>query len=227
MLAEELPNTNSSNEFKLEKSIEITSLTFPNRQKFMSIFIESSFNKFINLIKMYMLEAIKSNKSYIQLRTIDFDSNPNVKFLDVRKFLVEKGYTIYELEDITGNRVGLKISWEEVVDDHSFANPIKFDEQTELNRDTFPKCHLLKRFSHQYHFNKILNIVKNRMIDAIHSNQTSVKISKMELNPISNEIFDILKEFLIYEREYIVYDVIDQNNVFVGIRILWDETEPK
>lgn len=222
---EVLPQVKSNDDVKIEKTIEVTSLTFPNKNKLKSLIFESNFNKFINLLKSRMISAISLNQTFVLIKNIDIESNTLITFSDVKKFLVEKCYIINELEDVTGNRVGWRISWGDAKDDHSFANPIKFDEQTELTRETFPKSHLLKRFSYQNHFNKILNVIKNQMIDAINSKQPSVRISKADLNSDTDTI-DELKTFLL-EQEYTVYDVIDHTNVFVGIRILWDDIGSK
>jgi len=90
---------------------QVTRQTFPSASKSRLIFYEMNFNRLLDIIKNKMVNANNINTTFIKLLTNEIATFAANITTDVIKFLGEQEYTIVEIEDVNGIRVGWKISW--------------------------------------------------------------------------------------------------------------------
>ena len=105
-------NCDSNNKDKEMKNKEekVIKNIFPSATELRKQLYDKSFNAILELI-MTKINDSNTNPSSVRLMNHEVASHlPNI-MVDVRKFLVEKGYTITEIEDATSITSGIKILW--------------------------------------------------------------------------------------------------------------------
>ncbi len=95
-----------------KESEKVLKTIFPSATELRKQLYDKSFNAILELI-MNKLNDSNTNPSIVSVRLMNHEVSshlPNI-MVDVRKFLVEKGYTITEIEDAAAITSGIKISW--------------------------------------------------------------------------------------------------------------------
>jgi hypothetical protein len=98
-------------------------------------------------------------------------------------------------------------------------NNNQFLEVVQTNRVTFPHLNELQQIFYEDDFNTILNIIKNRIIMARRTNNKDARILHNELMNISQPIINDVKLYLKNERGYIITEIEDINNNYVGFKV--------
>ena len=127
---------NASGEARCSSS-SITRSTFPSANELKTQLYEKNFNRALNIIYAKINDANNSagNPTTIRLLNTDFNNGsvgaqgvsqsapvppavsanniniPTNVIVDVKKFLIDKGYTIAETENSDGMSVGWRLSW--------------------------------------------------------------------------------------------------------------------
>ena len=93
-----------------------------------------------------------------------------------------------------------------------------FNENTMLSRDTFPSKNDLTNFFNKEDFNRLLNTVKNNILQSKRMNTTSTRINIPDMINISPQIISDVKDFL-RSKGYVITEVEDVGGISSGWRI--------
>ena len=93
-----------------------------------------------------------------------------------------------------------------------------FNETVQINQNGFPSYDELKQIFYREDFNTVLNIVKNRMIQAKRMNTNFAKLTVPDLNMIPMQVVDDVKVFL-KNNGYTIVDIEDNAGVVTGWKI--------
>ncbi len=105
-------SNNKDKEIKNKDTEKVLKTIFPSATELRKQLYDKSFNAILELI-MTKLNDSNVNPSIVSVRLMNHEVAshlPNI-MVDVRKFLIEKGYTITEIEDAAAITSGIKISW--------------------------------------------------------------------------------------------------------------------
>ena len=99
-----LRGTQASSEGGVSPGIAVLNIrdTFPSRNSLIQTFTEQKFNSLLSLIKNRIDNANLINLNYIKMYNIpDLTNYNNDTIMNIRSFLLNNGYFIIELEDIS------------------------------------------------------------------------------------------------------------------------------
>jgi len=95
----------------------------------------------------------------------------------------------------------------------------QFHENVLITSETFPSLTELQNILYQDDFNAVLNLVKNRIIQAKRTNMNFARLTLIDFNMISPQIVSDVKVFLRKGRGYTIVDIEDNANVVTGWKI--------
>ena len=90
----------------------------------------------------------------------------------------------------------------------------------EITRENFPTANNLTNILYNYNFNKLLTIIKDKIIIANMNNNNYIKLLNNDLLNILQNIINDVKTFLI-NNGYQIILVEDTNNINIGLKIQW------
>lgn len=90
---------------------KVTGNTFPSRANLVELLAEDQFNRILQLVKTKILNASNENLNSIRVMVADVTQFKVQIVSNVKTWLTGKGYTITEIEDVTGQSIGWKLSW--------------------------------------------------------------------------------------------------------------------
>jgi hypothetical protein len=95
-----------------------------------------------------------------------------------------------------------------------------------VSRGSFLSRNQVKNILEEHNFNRILEIIKLKMLTANQSNNTMIKIQNSELTNFQPTMVDNVKEFLM-GLDYKITDIEDPNGILTGWSISWNSTNRK
>ena len=99
----------------------------------------------------------------------------------------------------------------------------QFNENVQLTRNTFPSLQELTVILYEEQFNRILNIVKTRILNAYNNipplNNNVARLLNNEFNNIPMQVITDVKTFLQTQKGYTITDSEDINGNIIGWRI--------
>ena len=97
-----------------------------------------------------------------------------------------------------------------------------FNEQTQVTQYTFPRVEELRDIFHTQDINRVLNTVKNRIINdrALAGNNNNSRIQNTDLQNININIINEAKDIL-RRLGYNITDIEDQNGIITAWKIYY------
>jgi hypothetical protein len=89
----------------------VNTLNWPDKDRVNEFFYQENFNRLLHLIRYKMVEANTTNNNFTRILTADTTGFKSNVIVAVKAFLVNKGYSITEIENMDGVNAGWKLSW--------------------------------------------------------------------------------------------------------------------
>jgi hypothetical protein len=173
-----------------------------------------------------MIAANKANQAIIRVQNSEISNFPVGTFDNVRACLSRLEYKIADIEESTGNISGWSISWDSsnqndtpYLESNVTKDAVTFFE-SQPTRINFPSKAGLRAIFKEHNINNILETIRQKIIEANNSNQTSVKIINASLECVSDVTITSVKDFLI-EQGYTIIEIEDLNGAIIGWRLSW------
>ena len=96
--------------------------------------------------------------------------------------------------------------------------PVEFNENTLLTRESFPSKNDLTNIFYREDFNRLLNTVKNNIVQAKRMNIHNARISIPDMINISQQIVNDVKQFL-RDKGFTITEVEDMGGASSGWKI--------
>ena len=95
------------------------------------------------------------------------------------------------------------------------------NDASKLNSSTFPTKNNLNLALYEYNFNKMLVIIRCKIVEANNRNEQYIRVMNPDLNMFNIKIVDDVKKFL-SQKEYNISNIENENNILLGWKLSWE-----
>lgn len=95
-----------------------------------------------------------------------------------------------------------------------------FTEVNKINANNFPSSNILNSLLDEQNFNKILLLIRGKIIEANTRNDQYIRMMNPELISFNQKIVDSVKKFLL-QKEYIITNIENENLALIGWKLSW------